>query len=151
MKKLFGTITLALMATFAIAQTQLTVTFKFINIVDGYDHNCKSEVFIDGKSVGVSPEGKESVGTTFTVTVPTGSSDFRLMNYAQYEGTWEEHTVENEYSIDCFVEEDGHSFTKKKEKLYIIFDIDKQTYVSWGKKLKVKKIKGTDNFEVVQK
>jgi hypothetical protein len=147
MKKLFGTITIALLASVAVAQsTQLTVTFKFINIVEGYDHNCKSEIFIDGESVAVSDEAKESVGTTFTASVPMGQKDFRLVNYAEYEGNWEEHTIENDYSIDCVYEDGGHKFGKKAEKLYIIFDIDSQTYASW-----VKKIKGTENYKVVGK
>lgn len=158
MKNLFATFALALFASFAMAQTTaLTVSFKFINIVDGYDHNCKSEVSIDGEAKGTSPEVKESVGSVFVVNVPSGTHDFSLMNFAQYEGNWEEHTVENEYSIDCMVEDNGHVFEGKKAKLFVIFDIDTQTFVSWGKKLKVKRIKdddkdkSNDKFEVVQK
>ena len=144
MKKVAFLFALLLAGTFVAAQnTTLKVTFKFINIVAGYDHACKSEVFIDGKSVGISPVVKESKGTSFTVTVPTGEHDFRLMNFANYENNWEEHTVENNYSIDCFYEDNGHSFGAKAGSLHLIFDIDKQTYYVWDGKLKVKKIKGS--------
>ena len=132
---------LLLICTLAVAQnTQLKVIFKFINLVEGYDHMCKSEVFIDGASVGVSQEVKESAGAGFTVDVPVGKHDVRVVNYADYEGNWEEHTIANEYSIDCIFEAKGYSF-KKPVKLYLIHDIDDQTLAGWNKAPKVKKKK----------
>lgn len=141
MKKILLAAAVMMVGAVAFAQTvPLKVTFKFVNIVEGYDHICKTEVFIDGNSVGESAEVKESVGTSFTVQVPTGTHDIRIMNYALYEGQWEEHTVENEYSIDCFYNESGHNF-KKASKLFLIFDIDDKALVSWKKAPKVSKKK----------
>lgn len=141
MKKILFAVALLMVSAVAFAQTvPLKVTFKFVNIVEGYDHICKTEVFIDGKSVGESGEVKESVGTSFTVQVPTGTHDIHVINYALYEGEWEEHTVENQYSIDCQYDESGHSF-KKAAKLFLIFDIDDKALVSWKKAPKVSKKK----------
>jgi hypothetical protein len=143
MKKFFATLTLLLIASFGFSQTtKLTVSFKFLHIVEGYDHQCKSVVYIDGKEVGESSETAESAGTTFTVDVPNGSHDVKVMNFALYEGNWEEHTIENDYSIDCVFEESGHQFTGKAQKLFLMHDIDAKTYYSWKKALKTDKKTG---------
>jgi hypothetical protein len=142
-RKIAGILALLLLCTAAIAQTtSLKVNFKFVNLVEGYDHICKTEVFIDGESKGVSPEVKESVGATFTVDdVPVGKHDIRVVNYALYEGNWEEHLLENNYSIDCLFEESGHDFKAKPCKLFLVFDIDDRTLAGWKKAPKVKKKK----------
>lgn len=141
MKKLMFAMVLMLASSLAFAQTvDLKVTFKFINIEEGYDHECKTQVLIDGQEVGVSPTVKESAGASFVVQVPTGSHTLKVVNWALYEGTWEEHTIANNYSIDCVFEE-THNF-KKAEKLFLIYDIDDQTLVGWKKAPKVKKKKG---------
>jgi hypothetical protein len=145
MKKITLFLSILLAGIFVAAQTvPLQVIFKFKNIVEGYDHNCKAEVFIDGESVGVSAEVKESKGTVFTVDVPAGTHAIKVVNYAEYEGNWEEHSIENNYSIDCTYEEQSHRF-KKKNKLYMVYDIDTQAYVNWGKAPKIKKPKKNKN------
>ena len=117
------------------AQTaKLTVYVKFIGIEEGYDHDTKTAVFIDGNEIAVSQVTPQSKTGSFSVDVPAGSHELKVMNYALYEGNWEEHTVANEYSIDCFFEE-NHTF-KKPEKLYLLFDIDSGTKASWKKPVK---------------
>ena len=113
-------------------QTELTVTHKFLGIVEGYDHKCKTQVWIDDELVGESPENLESQGATFTVNVPKGHHDVLIINQAFYDGAWEDHTIENDYSIDCLWE-GTHNFSKKKEKIFLLFDIDNGTSVSWKK------------------
>lgn len=150
-KKMLGLLAMVIMTgTLALAQktTKMTVEFVFINIEEGYDHVCKTEVSVDGKVVGSSPEVKQSVGAKFSVQVPKdGTHDLLVMNLAKYEGNWEEHTVDNDYSIDCFVQKSGHAFKGKGKKLYIVFDIDTETHASWGKKVKLNK----ERTQVVQK
>jgi hypothetical protein len=125
-------------ATFAQSGT-MTVKFAFKGIEEGYDHLCKTQVWVDGQMVGESAEVKESVGATFTVKVPTGSHHVRVINLAYYEGSWEEHTVENNYSIDCFYND---TYTlKASNKLFMLHDIDSVTLTSWKKMPKVKKKK----------
>lgn len=145
MKKFTFLMALLLAGSFTFAQTvPLKVTFKFLNIVEGYDHDCKTEVFIDGVSVGESPTVKESKGCSFPVNVSTGNHDIKVVNYALYEGNWEEHSVENNYSIDCTWEESSHNF-KKESKLFLVYDIDSQAFVAWNKAPKIKKPKKSKN------
>jgi len=137
MKKIFLFFALLSAMTIAMAQdASLTVTFKFANIVEGYDHLCKTKVYIDGEFVGESKEVKESAGSTFTVPVPSGEHEIRIVNLAFYEGQWEEHTIENAYSIDCLWT--GTHKLKSKNRFYMLFDIDSETYVSWKKMPKIK-------------
>jgi len=112
---------------------KLTVSWIFCNIVEGYDHDSKCEVFIDGKSVAVSSVKKESQMNSISVTVLPGKHNVKVMNYALYEGEWEEHTIANEYSIDCSY--DGNLNIKSKTQLSLLFDIDSGT-TSSAKKLK---------------
>ena len=93
---------------------------------------CKTQVWVDGSLYGESGEAKESAGGFVTVNIPYGEHTLRIINLAQYEGEWEEHTIENLYSIDCLWE-GSHTFKKKKENFYLLFDIDDITKVSWKK------------------
>lgn len=110
----------------------LTVTFKFNGITEGYDHICKTQVWMDEKLLGESGEVKESVGGSFPVSVPYGEHLVRIINLALYEGEWEDHTIENNYSIDCLWE-GSHTFGKKKDKLFLLYDLDTGTVMSWKK------------------
>lgn len=132
----------ALMFTFQLGFSQngpFKVTWIFKNIEEGYDHTCKTQVWIDGEMVGESGEFAESKGGTMTVQVPSGSHEMRVVNLALYEGNWEEHTIANNYSIDCLLDE-THKFNGK-DKLFLLFDIDSGTHVSWKKIPKMKKQK----------
>ena len=104
---------------------KLTVSWSFLNIVEGYDHDNKCIIYVDGKQVGESSVTKETKPNSITVNVPQGSHDVKVMNYALYEGKWEEHTIANTYSIDCYYE--TNIKIKKKSKITLVFDIDKQT------------------------
>lgn len=102
-------------------QAKLTVSWSFVGIIDGYDHDSKCIVFIDGNQVGESTVTKESKPNSITVNVEPGKHSVRVMNYALYEGQWEEHTVANNYSVDCFYE--GELIFKKKKSITLVFDI----------------------------
>jgi hypothetical protein len=133
MKSIYTLTLLLFISTFAFGQTSaLTTTFKFDNIEEGYDHICKTQVWINGELAGESKEVKESAGGSFTVNVPYGEHRVRIVNLAQYEGTWEEHSVDNGYSIDCLWE-GTQKFDKKTSKVFLRFDIDSATQVSWKK------------------
>jgi hypothetical protein len=135
----FSLLFFLMVSSFLMGQTTaLTTTFTFAGIEEGYDHLCKTQVWVDGTMLGESEEVLESEGASFTVNVPYGDHTVRIINLAQYEGAWEEHTVENNYSIDCSFEE-LHTFDKKAAKLFLLFDIDSQTFASWKKMPKVAK------------
>lgn len=101
----------------------LEITYRFDNIIEGYDHETKAEIKINGQEVLISPVHKQSKPQKLTIKVPSGSYDFYLMMWALYEGTWEEHTIANNYSIDCVVD-DKFKASKPKHTLNIVFDID---------------------------
>ena len=112
--------------------SSLLVTFKFAGITEGYDHICKTQVWLDENLLGESGEVKESVGGSFSVRVPYGEHALRIINLANYEGEWEDHTIDNDYSIDCLWE-GSHSFGKKANKLFLLYDLDSGTIASWKK------------------
>lgn len=122
---------LLLAATGFSQTTQLIVNYQFKNVEDGYDHDCKTKVFIDDNEVGVSKVAKQTKGGVFTVQVPAGTHELKVVNWALYEGEWEEHTIENNYSIDALFST-NYNF-KKPSKLFLIFDLDSGTYASWNK------------------
>lgn len=103
---------------------KVTVNWTFEGVKDGYDHDNKMVAYIDGEEVGESSVKKESVPNSYTFEVKKGRHEIRIVNFAQYEGEWEEHTVANEYSLDCIFE-DTLEF-KKKCTITLVFDIDKE-------------------------
>lgn len=112
---------------------KLTVSWVFCNIVEGYDHDTKCEVYIDGNLVSTSSTSKESQKNSITVNASPGKHSVKVVNYALYEGNWEEHTIANGYSIDCSY--DNSMSIGPKSMLSLVFDIDSGT-TSTNKKLK---------------
>ncbi len=104
---------------------RVTVTSVYKNIEEGYDHICKNEVWIDDdrKNAVWSNQALESKKIEVTLEVPKGKHTIHVMNHALYEGTWEEHIIDNNYSIDSQVSTEA-TF-KKKHKLDVVFDLDK--------------------------
>lgn len=124
--------------TLSFAQNvSLTVNFKFMNVEPGYDHTTKCIVYVDGEVMGESSEAAQTKANAVTVSVPSGTHDLKVVNMALYNGTWEEHTIDNDYSVDCVFEE-THNF-KKNEKLFLVFDLDSEMYAAWKKAPKIKK------------
>lgn len=131
-------LTLLFLGTFSFCFSQsskLMVYVQFTGIEAGYDHETKTSVFVDGKEYGTSSVTLQSKTGSFAVEVPQGNHSLRVVNYALYEGNWEEHTIENDYSIDCVFESET-KFSKKPQKLYLVFDIDSRTHYSWKKPVK---------------
>lgn len=129
MKKSFLFIALAIsIFTFgAHAQKKgtITVNASYKGIIEGYDHVNKTVVYVDGVQVGETSEQVQSKPNSCKVSVPRGKHDLRIVNLAYYEGTWEEHTIENEYSLDALYE--GTVNLKKKLTVNLVFDIEKET------------------------
>jgi hypothetical protein len=100
---------------------KLTVNWKFEGVIDGYDHDNKMVLYVDGEEVGESTVKKETEPNSHVFLVPKGQHDIKIVNYAMYEGEWEEHSVENKYSLDCMFEE--NLTLKKKCTIDLEFDI----------------------------
>lgn len=105
-------------------ESTLVIKYSFKGIEEGYDHNSKAVISIDGEEVYTSRVHKESSSQTVTLKVPMGKFDLNLMMWAEYEGQWEEHSIDNNYSFDCAVDETFRA-SKKKHTLTIVFDLDK--------------------------
>jgi hypothetical protein len=100
----------------------LTIAWKYTNVNEGYDYDSRMIVYVDGKQVATSAIFKQSKLGTMVVNVPKGNHEIVVENYALYEGEWELHSIENEYSIDAFYSA-NMSFEKKKRKITLTFDI----------------------------
>lgn len=102
-------------------EVPLTVTWIYKNVEKGYDHDNRMEVYVDGKKVGTSNIFKESKKGSMTVKVPAGQHEITVENYAYYEGNWELHSIENNYSVDAFYT--TNMLFKKKRSINLVFDI----------------------------
>ncbi len=100
----------------------LEIAYTFKGVVDGYDHKNKIQVYVDGTLVGESYAKKETEPNSYSISVPKGKHDIKIINLAFYEGRWEEHTEANNYSFDCIVDDEFN--LAKNSKLSIVFDLD---------------------------
>jgi hypothetical protein len=106
----------------------LSLTWSFMGIEEGYDHLNKMAVYVNGELVGESPEAlQSSPKQQLTVDVPDDGFTLRVVNMAFYGGVWEEHTVANNYSIDCAFERSIPA--RKKHKFKVLMDLDGQMSV----------------------
>lgn len=109
------------LCSFAQKQGTITVNARYTGIVDGYDHINKTMVYVDGMLAGETTEQLQSKANSCSVTVNKGNHSIRIINMANYEGNWEEHTIANEYSIDALYE--GEIKLKKELTINLVFDI----------------------------
>jgi hypothetical protein len=129
------------MANLAAKTIQVTFNYKFSNIVEGYDHNSRLKVYLDGALIGTSGNHLESKPNSFTVQFESGYHQLRAVVETEYEGVWEEHTIANTYSIDCLYD-NAMTFAKPKTIIKIDFDIDLGAIINGkfnGVKVKKKK------------
>lgn len=106
-------------------KVKVTVNWTFEHVVDGYDHENKMVVMVDGKLYGESKSFKQTERATFTISVPKGKHAITIQDYAFYNGVWEPHTKANEYSVDAFY--DGVIDCRKGTTITMTFDIDRET------------------------
>lgn len=106
----------------------ITVNAKYTGVLDGYDHINKTMVYVDGNLAAETTEQVQSKPNTCLVSVARGKHDIRVINMAYYEGTWEEHTVANEYSLDALYE--GSINLKKKLTINLVFDITEEKTIA---------------------
>ncbi len=100
----------------------LKISYSFSHIEVGYDHPTKCRVYIDGNMVLESAEHKESEPQSFSIKVAKGKHTVRIVIYNYYEGVWEEHNVENNYSTNASYERE--LMVKKKSAIALEFDLD---------------------------
>ncbi|MFZ5554187.1 MAG: hypothetical protein ACOZCO_13805 [Bacteroidota bacterium] len=125
MKTIRFILTLALLFSFPLlhAQKKGKITFDYVtvNIIEGYDHDARLVVYVDGKKIATSGVHKESERKQFTVKVKRGNHKIRAVVETFYEGEWQEHIFDNEYSTDSVYE--GELNVKKKQTVTMKMDI----------------------------
>lgn len=139
MKKLlflFIAFTVYSVGNFVSAQKNAMLTFDYevLNTRSGYSYDAKLVVYVDGVKVGESTVKNQEIPNSLTVSFPQGKHSVRAVLLADYKGTWEERTVENEYSNDFVWTETGNF--GKKRKVNLVFDIDNGMSTKGKKKRK---------------
>ena len=124
MRALFVSLLLPLLTACA---PKLAVNWSFANVEEGYDHPNRMDVYVGDEKVGESSVTPETTPNSVVVKLPKGTTEARVVNMAQYEGVWEEHTIANNYSIDCVWE--GPVNPKGRTNLKLVFDLDQGTIV----------------------
>lgn len=134
MKKLIFAPALFLLMSFSSPQppakpATIIISYEFKGIEEGYDHQTKSVVKVDGKDVLTTEVHKQSQPMKCSVEVAPGEHDIRIDTWSMWEGNWELHTVENGYSIDCNYAFHDTYKKKKTYKYHVVYDLDKGTYL----------------------
>lgn len=106
----------------------IKVNTSYTGVLDGYDHINKTMVYVDGMLAGETSEQLQSIPNSCSVTASKGTHSIRIINMANYEGNWEEHTIANEYSIDALYE--GEIKLKKEVTINLIFDITEEKTIA---------------------
>ncbi|HTH31928.1 MAG TPA: hypothetical protein VL946_11330, partial [Lacibacter sp.] len=106
----------------------LSISWKFTNVKQGFDHDTRIVVYADGKKAFTSPVAKGATGNSFKANLPKNTAEIKVVAEAFYEGTWEEHLVVHEYSLDAVVLKSG-PFTQKLS-LDINFDLKNTTVIA---------------------
>lgn len=126
MKHLFLLLTFLITSLgFSFGKGTLTINYSFTHIETGYDHQTKCLVYIDGKLVMESEERPQSESTVLKLKVPKGTHHVRIVMMALYEGSWEEHSIDNNYSTNAFF--DKNMNLVKKNAITLVFDLDEDS------------------------
>lgn len=107
---------------FSFGKGTLTITYSFTHIEVGYDHQTKCLVYIDGELIMESEARPQSENAELKLKVPKGTHHVRIVMMALYEGNWEEHSIENNYSTNAFFDKSMNLV--KKNAINLIFDLD---------------------------
>ena len=102
----------------------LTIYTRFTGIIEGYDLNTKTVIYMDGNLVGETTEQLQSEPNSCSVNLRRGKHTLRIVNMARCNGKWEEHTYKNNYSIDALYE--TKIKLKKRMTINLLFDISKE-------------------------
>jgi hypothetical protein len=114
--------------TFAQKTGIIKVNTSYTGVLDGYDHINKTMVYVDGMLAGETSEQLQSIPNSCAITTSKGKHSIRIINMANYEGNWEEHTIANEYSIDALYESEIK--LKKEITINLVFDITEEKTIA---------------------
>ena len=103
---------------------QLSIEFKTINTIEGYDHLTRMVVYCDEKEVARSSDLIQSSTNTVVAKFPKGKHTVKFMMeaYDKDSKKWEARTLKNDYSFDWAYEQVGDF--KGKNTWQVTFDIE---------------------------
>lgn len=113
---------LSLLVSAPAVAAPIKVDWRFLHVVDGFAHDNRLDVYVDGNKVLQSSVKPETKRNTLKLDLKPGPHELRFVNMALYEGTWEEHTVANDYSVDCTWDVSVTSTHPKA--IHLVCDID---------------------------
>ena len=121
-------ISISLMLLFFGVQAQkskVTIETSFKGIIEGYDHSSQYKIYIDNSLVMTTPTHSYSEPYKLKLKTKRGNHLLKLVHYTLYEGNWEVTSIENNYTLDCTIEENINF--GKKTKIEIVNDLDSPT------------------------
>jgi hypothetical protein len=121
---------LSLLVSSSALAAPIKVGWRFTNVEPGYAHENRIDVYVDGNKVLQSTVKPENKPNKLKLELKPGPHQVRFVNLALYEGTWEEHTIENDYSVDCLWQVDVPDAHPKSIRL--VCDIDSEA--TWTSK-----------------
>lgn len=125
MKQFVYALFICFLASFSFGKTSsVTIKWTYQNIEVGYDHENKIQVTVDGQYIGESSAFLQSSVGSFTFSSTPGKHRIQVKGFSLYEGSWEEHTIENQYAIDAIVDETYE--LKKQNTLSISWDLNNE-------------------------
>lgn len=105
----------------------ISVKFKTVNVEKDYDHLSRLKVYMNGINLITSSVKPESKLNKIRLSVNPGKYHIRLVKESFYQQKWQEHTIANNFAIDCSAEQTIE--LNKNLSLKIIFDLDKGTNI----------------------
>jgi hypothetical protein len=110
------------------ADRTLFINFSFTGIEEGYDHENKIIVYVDGRKTDESSVRSQSKNNFCRIKIPQGKHTIKVENWAYYDGNWELHDKANGYSQTLINTESID--IKKNMVMRILYDLDNGVEVS---------------------
>lgn len=108
----------------------MKIDWRFIHVEEGYDHPSRMVVFVDNVVYGISDQSVESKGGIFALKIPKGMHRIRIVNQSFVNGTWQDHTIVNNYSVEAVYEK--LVTVKKGVKVSLLIDLNnEETVTNW--------------------
>ena len=101
----------------------VTINFTFTGIVDSCNYINRIQVYVDGVKMITSTEKKQSEPNSVTFAVKKGNYKIKVIDEVLFQGSWEEHTIANNYNIDAVYE--SNIQIKGNITFNLLFDLDK--------------------------
>jgi hypothetical protein len=100
------------------------IEWTFQGVLEGFNHLNRIQIFVDGIALPPSQEVFQSDLGNYVLRVSKGIHQIKLINEAYCKGKWQEHTFNNEFSIDARCEFELNPLNLSK--IQVVFDLDQK-------------------------